>query len=115
MVTRHCAAVTAFGVMVALAARPRAPLALAVQRMGKRALLVALLWVPACCNPSGRFPSDVKGGSRVRRDEFVDSWRVNGGKVCSSVIWAAPACYVLQVQYSATTTSTKAPPGRRSG
>jgi hypothetical protein len=70
--------------------------------MRKAGWVVVWAWFAAGCCVSGRFPSDLKGGSRVRRDEFVDAWRVNGAKVCSKEIWAASGCYVLEVEYNAT-------------
>ena len=63
--------------------------------------LISLGWLIAGCCSRGRYPSDIKAGSHVRRDEFVDSWRVNGEKVCAQEILAASNCYVLEVQYRA--------------
>jgi hypothetical protein len=61
--------------------------------------VVALGWLAAGCCSNGRYPSDLKGGVGVGKDRIVKAWRVNGEKVCSQVIWATPACYVLEVEY----------------
>jgi hypothetical protein len=67
--------------------------------MGRILKLVAFAWLAAGCCTNGRYPSDLKGGVGVGKDKIVKAWRVNGEKVCSSVIWGAPACYVLEVEY----------------
>ncbi len=71
------------------------------------AIWVGLGWFVMGCCSNGRYPSDLKGGIHVRQDEFVDSWRVNGGKVCPKEIFAAPGCYVLEVEYSASYSKAK--------
>src|SRR5688500_15673334 len=61
-----------------------------------------LLWFVAGCCSQGRFRSAERGPIvNVSRDEQVGAWRVNGRKVCPKVIWAAPGCYVLEVDFSA--------------
>jgi hypothetical protein len=69
--------------------------------MGKEAWVVAWGWFAVGCCTNGRYPSDLKGGIHVRQDEFVDSWRVNGEKVCAREIRATPGCYLLEVEYGA--------------
>ena len=60
-----------------------------------------LVWFALGCCSLGRYPSDIKAGVHVRRDELVEGWRVNGRNVCAKEIVAVPACYVLEVAYGA--------------
>lgn len=64
-----------------------------------------LAWLVIGCCSTGRFPSKDHGATvPVKRDENVAHWRVNGEKVCPKLIWAAPGCYVLEVEYEASFT-----------
>jgi len=53
------------------------------------------------CWTTGRFATYPKGNLHVKRDEFVDSWRVNETLVVDKELGLAPGCYVLEVEYSA--------------
>jgi hypothetical protein len=71
--------------------------------LGKPARVALVLTLTGCCS-NGRYPSDLKLGINVTRDEQVEAWKVNGEKVCPWVILATPGCYVLEVKYSASYT-----------
>ncbi len=62
-------------------------------------------WVAVGCCSTGRFPTKNHGATVPgKRDETVAGWWVNGDKVCPKLIWAAPGCYVLEVEYAASFT-----------
>jgi len=62
-------------------------------------------WAAVGCCSNGRFPSKNHGATvPIKRDENVGRWWVNGDKVCPKLMWAAPGCYVLEVEYEASFT-----------
>jgi hypothetical protein len=60
-----------------------------------------LAWVLQACCSNGRFPSDVRAGALIKHDERLDTWRVNGEKVCAPTMITADGCYVLEAKYKA--------------